>query len=373
MTVPAEIEAPPELFSALVRLGLPFQPSDDPGVAPLLIITPASQGFHISGNAYVSPFAVKGQDAAVGSVIAGLIGCKGLAVDEDTLCIHGAAVNIKNRTAVILAPFGAGKSSLSACLARLGATILTDDAFLLNVARRSVRGMRLPLRLRQSFIEAASPQLKDWIRPRVLFSGLRFSYLFPDDRPGTEYPLTDIILLSRGSAAEANGSFLEAASPGLILPRLLWHNLSRHHPPSRISALALDAAQAVRPSVLHYSDPETAAEFLFRGELEVQAPTQTKIEAEQRDSYHITRTDHGAVISCDDTGKILEINESALVILKLLEEFPDNEQAWMALCTIYDDVPKKDLAKHFTQSLRVFAENGIIGLSRLHGAAPNSD
>jgi hypothetical protein len=96
-------------------------------------------------------------------------------------------------------------------------------------------------------------------------------------------------------------------------------------------------------------------------------------ESSQRDDLHITRTDLGAIIADDETGRVFEINESAHVMLTVLQKFDDDETAWDMLCAVYPDAPRRELASQLTRCLRQFAEAGLIDISRAQSFRINSE
>jgi hypothetical protein len=372
-TVPADIDCPPELFPALASFGVPAVEMAEPGPASIIVTSRAGK-FHLSGPAYLSPFSVEGLDAAAGSIMAGLAACKSLAVPPNMLCIHGACASMNGNSYLFLAPFGGGKSSLVAELAALGADILADDVVLVDTQALTIAGLRIPMRLRQGFVSNAAPDMRRWIDARRIMSGRRYVYLTPDALSTGQRPLTDIVLLNRAADAAEGLPLLEPASHGTLIPRILWHNMSRHHAPSAIAGMAARLAESLRGSILHFADAGQAARLLLRGEMSAApAATRSLPESSRRDELHITRTDRGAIIADDQTGKVFEINESAHVMLTLLQKFDDDETAWDMLCAVYPDAPRQELASQLAGCLRQFAEAGLIDISRAQSFRINSE
>jgi hypothetical protein len=260
---------------------------------------------------------------------------------------------------LILAPFGGGKSSLVAELAALGADILADDVVLVDTQALTIAGLRIPMRLRQGFVNSAGADMRDWIDARSIMRGQRYVFLTPEALSAGARPLTDIVLLNRAPKAAEDLPLLEPASHGRLMPRLLWHNMSRHHAPSAITGMAARLAESLRGSILHFADAGQAARLLP--------------ESSQRDDLHITRTDLGAIIADDETGRVFEINESAHVMLTVLQKFDDDETAWDMLCAVYPDAPRRELASQLTRCLRQFAEAGLIDISRAQSFRINSE
>ena len=162
---------------------------------------------------------------------------------------------------------------------------------------------------------------------------------------------------------------LEPASPGVLIPRILWHNMSRHHPASAIARMATGLAGAVRGSILHFGDAATAAGQLFTGALKITPATSSPLESTRRDDLVITRTDRGAIISDDETGRIFEINESAFVILTLLQQVEDDASVLDLLGTVYPDAARAELEADVRRCLRQFADCGLIDVSRAQSFA----
>lgn len=335
---------------------------------PAIVVSAEGMTFHLSGPAYLSPFRVEGLDAAAGSVMAGLAACKALSVDPGLLCIHGAAASLAGRSILFLAPFGTGKSSLMAELALLGAEILADDVALVDLRDLSISGLPIPMRLRHGFVTGARPAMTEWIADRCIMAGTRYSYLTPALLDRSSRPLTDIMLLNRATSGNA-GAVLETASQGMIVPRILWHNMARHHPASAIACMAADLAGAVRGSVLHFSDAAAAAGQMVRGELKPAPASCPPLESTRRHDLLITRTDRGAIISDDETGRIFEINESAFVILTLLQQVDDDDSVLDLLGTVYPEAARTELDAEVRRCLRQFADCGLIDVARAQSFA----
>ena len=372
-TVPADINCPPELFVALASFGVPAEEAAEPGPASIIIKSRAGK-FHLSGPAYLSAFSVEGLDAVAGSIMAGLAACKSLAVAPNMLCIHGACASMNGNSYLVLAPFGGGKSSLVAELAALGADILADDVVLVDTQALTIAGLRIPMRLRQGFVKSAGPAMRDWIDARSIMRGKRYAYLTTEALTAGARPLTDVVLLNRAPDTAEALPLLEPASHGTLIPRILWHNMSRHHAPSAIAGMAARLAESLRGSILHFADAGQAARLLLRGEMSAApAAPRSLPESSQRDDLHITRTDRGAIIADDETGRVFEINESAHVMLTVLQKFDDDGTAWDMLCAIYPDAPRRELAKQLALCLRQFAEAGLIDISRAQSFRINSE
>ena len=363
MQVPAEIDAPPELLQVLATFGVANLPGD-PAQSPSLVVTSAEERFHLSGPAYRNPFSVLGLDAVAGSIMAGLAACKALSVAGDVLCVHGAAARLGDRTLLFIAPFGTGKSSLMAELALRGAEILTDDVVLVNVRERTATGLPMPMRLRRSFVKDASPELSCWIEDQRLLAGPRYTYLVQQASSCGPRQLTDIVLLNRARSAEA-GAVFEEASPGQLIPRILWHNMARHHAPSAISQLASALAMGVRGRILHFADAASAAVHLLSGSQDQPASNRVpQLVSTRRDSLVVTRTDRGAIVSDDETGRIFEVNESAFVILTLFQQVSDDASLWQMLCTLYPEVSAPELGTHINTCLPQLVDSGLVDFAR---------
>lgn len=356
---------PPELVAILASFGIAVAAAGEP-LEPSIILAPAGARFHFSGPAYQAPFSVDGLDSAAGSVMAGLASCKALAVEAHMLCLHGAAAVIGGRGYLFLAPFGAGKSSLMAELSALGAAILADDVVLLDTRRMSICGLRLPPRLRRAFVGAASPRMKGWIAARSILDGPRYTYLAPGGLTPGPHDLTDIVLLNRvDDAALQAEPVLEPALPGVMIPRLLWHNMSRHHAPSSIAAMVSGLATGLRCSILHAASMAQAAERLLDGSLQARPGRgHPPLSSTRRDDLQIIRTDRGAIISDDQSGRIFEINESAYVMLRLLQTLDDDDEVMDMLRGVYPDVPEADLRAQLSASARQFAGCGLVDFAR---------
>lgn len=356
--VPADIEAPPEFFSALHSVHLRFALGPE-SIAAAIQIRKSGAKFDFSGPAYLSAFAVEGMDAAIGALMAGLVGWTALQTDQGKLCLHAAAARIGPKTVLFVAPFNTGKSSIIAALASKGAEIIADDAVILSFPALSIEGMNLPLRLRRRFIDFASVHLQHWVEANRLFAGKRYVFLKPREVSAKRFTVTDIILLNRQPDLPEVRA-VETPASG-ILPRLIWHNLSRHHPPSKIAAFATQLAVGVRCSTLNFPDAETAADFLFSGNFKVGKPTGAAL-LERYDSANIqvTRTETGAIVSNDDSGQIFEINETAFVIWSLIGKFGRRDEILGSLEIIYDETSPGELKLELDRCISLFGGNGLI-------------
>ncbi|MDP4822595.1 MAG: PqqD family protein [Aestuariivirgaceae bacterium] len=291
--------------------------------------------------------------------MAGLVGWTALQTDADTLCLHAAAARIGNKTILFVAPFGTGKSSLIASLAAKGAEIMSDDALLFDAPTLSIQGMNLALRLRRRFIDFASVPLQHWVEANRLYAGRRYVFLKPREVSAARFSVTDVMLLNRQPDPVAVSAVEVPTSR--ILPRLIWHNLSRHHAPSRISMLATRLAAGVRCSSLNFSDAEMAAEFLLSGDFTLGKHVDgALLESFSSANIQLTRTDNGAIVSNDDNGQIFEINETAFVIWTLIGKFGGRDEILNALEVIYEGTPQVELGLELDRCVNLFCGNGFI-------------
>jgi len=170
------------------------------------------------------------------------------------------------------------------------------------------------------------------------------------------------VLLDRVDGA-AHEPVLEPASPGALIPRLLWHNMSRHHAPSAIARMASALATNARGSILHAGSFAAAAGRLASGSIgSVPGAGPLPPASTRRDGLDIMRTDRGAIVSDDQTGRIFEINESAFVILTLLQEAGNLPEVRILLRNLYPDVAGDELDRQLSDCLRQFAGLGLADL-----------
>lgn len=138
-----------------------------------------------------------------------------LAVDRGAFSVHGCAFGDERRGALVLGPSRAGKSTLTALAASVGAVVAGDDCITLAVlaggvtAHRSVPSLRIGTTVADELGIAGSQATGDRLTVRVEACGGRLRPTLPIDR-----------LFVLGDPHPGEGFRLERATVGEVLPDL---------------------------------------------------------------------------------------------------------------------------------------------------------
>jgi len=188
--------------------------------------------------------------------------------EPDLLCFHGAAVEIGDGLVLFPNRRRAGKSTLTACLARRGAHVFTDDYLprtlgedgrFYGIANGVAPRLRLPIP------EGFSAELASWIEnnPGPLNKQYKYLSLGADDlaRHGARLPVTSVVLLDRQDDPVQPG--LTDVGSATVLRRLIVQNFSRSMNPARILALVGRLVDTSNCLSLTYSSADEAADHLL--------------------------------------------------------------------------------------------------------------
>lgn len=186
--------------------------------------------------------------------------------NPETLCLHGAAVEIAGRLVLLPSQYRAGKSVLSACLAARGQRVFGDDIVpvaigdggeTLGVSTGVAPRLRVPV---PTDITVAD---NGFIQDHFGEASLRYVYLdLTGDllaRRGVAMPIGAIVLLERLEAVETS---LEPVSTADILQAAIWQNFSRQMPSANILNVLRCLVQGTEHYRLRYSSASDAADCL---------------------------------------------------------------------------------------------------------------
>lgn len=148
----------------------------------------------------------------------------------DLLCLHAAGIAMAGRLVIFPNVQRAGKSTLSAALARAGHLPFSDDVVPLSFASRGTafgHAMGLAPRLRLPLPEVLGQGFRDWAETVAGPRNGQYLYLSLPDQPpqGTVLPLGAFVILDRRD--EALSAKLEPVAPEEAMDVLLFQNFTR--------------------------------------------------------------------------------------------------------------------------------------------------
>jgi hypothetical protein len=181
------------------------------------------------------------------------------------LCLHAAAVAMAGRLMIFPNVRRAGKSTLSAALARAGHPLFSDDIVPLSFAPDGTafgHAMGLAPRLRLPLPEALGQGFRDWAEGVAGPRNRQYLYLTLPEQPpqGTVLPLGAFVFLDRRD--EAGPARLERLAPEAAMDALLFQNFTRDRHSGDILRL-MAAVLQTRPTFrLTYHDLDSAVSSL---------------------------------------------------------------------------------------------------------------
>lgn len=185
----------------------------------------------------------------------------------DLICLHAAAVAIGGRLVVFPNVQRAGKSTLSAALARAGHALFSDDVVPLSFSPDGgARGhaMGIAPRLRLPLPDALGEEFRTWVEGVGGPRNRQYLYLTLPAQPprGTVLPLGALVILDRQD--DPVDAVLERVGPDVAMDALLFQNFSRdRHSGDILHAMA--AVLSDRPAFrLCYHDLPGAVACLER-------------------------------------------------------------------------------------------------------------
>ncbi len=260
------LEAAEPLLS-LLRGIMPYWPISvtSRDMEPFLTVTGGGKGYRLSSPFMDKPVTYPDPVDAVCAIIVELAWAH-LRAREELLCLHGAGVDIGGNLVVIPSTRRAGKSTLVACLARLGHRVLSDDFLPLRIAEDGrpmgiASGIRPRVRL--PLPDAFSAEMTAFAARGAAIENRRYRYL---DLPagqlaarGAEMPVGAIVVLDRRETGPAALSEMNRAEALKVLVR---QNFSRALNGGNILQLMHFLAMKAPAYMLSYADAEEAARLL---------------------------------------------------------------------------------------------------------------
>lgn len=185
--------------------------------------------------------------------------------DTTLMCLHAAGVAMGQSLLVLPNGRRAGKSTLTAELARRGSKVFSDDILAVRLNKRGIaEGLATGIspRLRVPLPARASKEFQDWVTGDPGPSNRQYKFLSraPVARYGTSCPIGAIVTLDR--AGEDVGPSFSEMTTKEVLSVLIYQNFGRFaHSGWTLAALAA-IAESLPCLKLTYSNFEEAADFL---------------------------------------------------------------------------------------------------------------
>lgn len=309
-----------------------------------------------------------------------------LAADRhEFLCLHAAAVEIGGRLVVVPDTRRAGKSTLTACLARAGARVFSDDVVPVRFDGTGVlvgRASGILPRVRLPLPETLDRSVLEWSARVSGPENRQYRYLRVPDLPrsGEEAPLGAIVLLNRGETARAQ---LDPVTPDRVMDVLLYQNFTREIHSGDVLAVigrmietvpaytlsyveADDAAACLMRALGRWADPvarapEHAGRRLARADLPLR---ETEFDSAARFVQRpgtIGRRIGGALYVSDRQGAALHrLNGVAEVIWAILAEPADAGEVAAIVGQAFPDAEAARVAGDVADCMRGFARKGLI-------------
>ncbi|WP_333712764.1 PqqD family peptide modification chaperone [Yoonia sp.] len=311
----------------------------------------------------------------------------------DLLCLHAAAVAFGDRLVIFPNQRRAGKSLLSASLARHGHAIFTDDFIPLAVdpATGVISGVAngIAPRLRLPLPETVSSDFAAWIETRIAVRNRQYGYLAGIDLPtsGTEMPVGAIVMLDRDMEMTGPAE-LTPVSADAALAAIVTQNFGRQVHAGAILAITGAMATTVPVLRLTYRDVEEATALLEGSPLLAGLPAATvpadaehpptrpapleRLHDRPQDVADIKATfariagfteveTAEAIYLASATGlAIHRLNPVSAMIWKLLEDPLEAETVIAVLGDLFTDVPRDQLAGDVAAALTFMFRDGLI-------------
>lgn len=311
----------------------------------------------------------------------------------DLLCLHAAAVVFGNRLVIFPNQRRAGKSLLTATLARRGHPVFTDDFVPLAVdpQTRVISGVAngIAPRLRLPLPDTLAPDHAAWIDAHITTRNKQYGYLSEIDLPrsGSELPLGAIVMLDRDMTLEGPAT-LAPVSADEAFAVIMKQNFGRQVHAGAILAVAEAMTKTVPVLRMTYRDVEEAAVLLDTTDLLQDMPT-ARITAEGRQmptrpapldmrkdrsrdeaqmgclyarvpGYTEVETDQAIYLASELGLAIRKLNPLSMMIWKLLEEAVSGDIIVSVLVELFPDIPQAQLAQDVSAGLTFMLREGLI-------------
>jgi hypothetical protein len=189
-----------------------------------------------------------------------------VAEQENTLCLHCAAVAFGGGLMVFPSTYRSGKSLLSVKLAACGIPLYSDDVLPLRAADNYGTALGILPRLRRPLPETAGQALATFIRNRIGPQNKRYRYVLLDTASlaprGSAAPVTAITLLRRGSGETPA---LRTAAQSEVVRDMILRNFARQEPAIEIVDRLHAIVEQADCYILTYDTLDQAAALLMNG------------------------------------------------------------------------------------------------------------
>lgn len=304
------------------------------------------------------------------------------AEDGSVICLHAAGVAMAGRLVVFPNIRRAGKSTLSAALARAGHRVFSDDVVPLSfpaVGPPLARSMGVAPRLRLPLPKTADAGFHDWVAAVAGPRNRQYAYLRLPDQPaeGETLPLGAFVILDR---QEGPGpARLEAVAADQAMDVLLHQNFTRDRHSGDILDVMAVALAGVPVFRLSYSGLEAAVDCLeaaFRAwpagtpsgpvarfrlaEFETTLPDVGEVVRQRAGG--VAREIGGTLYLADPEGRgIHRMDALAAAIWELLEEPLGRQELVAVLEESFPNIAAERLAGDLAGLLARLAEAGLVG------------
>lgn len=392
-----DVNAPLELFNSDMLLEklreiLPFWPAsvatDAPSEPPFFRIAKADEdtGLFICEN-LLEGRAPRLLDAV--NAICDMVAAMSLALPESDpriLCLHAAAVEVGSRLILFPNARRAGKSTLTAALARQGMRIFTDDFLPVRYdgeGRLVGRGNGVAPRVRLPLPDDLNADLANWVRGQSGPENAQYKYLSGVSlaHAGESAPLGAIVILDRQESGRAE---LTQLAPDVAMDLLLKQNFTRDRHSADILVLMTQLLESLPPVRLTYSDAGDAAERVlskFKGWTipvpryaqpetldiakadllaEVGQPFEAGSAYVQRARASVSRVGNALYLADPAGSGIHRLNDMSAAIWVLLEEPMQANDIVSVLAEAFPEVDRATILSDTIGFLEKLASSGLI-------------
>ncbi len=306
----------------------------------------------------------------------------------ELLCLHAAGVEMGEALLVLPSGRRAGKSTLTAELARRGHRVFSDDILALQLDANGVAiGLATGIspRLRVPLPAEATYRFLDWVNTDPGPSNRQYKYL--TNAPVAEFnaskPLGAIVTLDRVDE-DVEPAFSEI-DPKVVLPVLIHQNFGRFAHSGRTLAALSAVAHGLPCLKLTYGNFERAADFLealiAEGLLESGAkvsvnhravpdfdadiaPFDVEKRYRQRAGFHYVEANGEAFIADADGIGIFGMGPGMLPIWRLLEEPMSVSEIVAVMKEVFPETSRETLNNDASAALRQLNDAGLIEMVR---------
>lgn len=310
----------------------------------------------------------------------------------DLLCLHAAAIAFGDRLVVFPNARRAGKSLLTATLAKLGHVVFSDDfvPVAVDTEARTICGLAngIAPRLRLPLPPHLPPDLAGWITARIGPANKRYGYLTGITLPqaGTATPIGAVVLLDREEGRTFPAA-LEPVSDDDAIAALVLQNFGRQVHAGAILSVVAAIADSVPVFRLVYDDVAEAAALLHESpalaDLPAAAPPSarypsTKVRAPVSGDfdapsprftadmrcvriagYVAVQTDE-AIYLADPQGRAIHrCNALSALIWTLMEEPATLDEVVAVMQDIFADIPPTQLRADAQSALQFLLQHQL--------------